>query len=145
MSDPEQSTFRKFRTEFILLIVGFVVAFFPLALAFFSTAPGHNWMSEGDSQSGGSYIWAMLVSLPIGFVIGLVGFIRIIIKLVAPKNAVIKSTAWARVAGISMIVLGGVFAMMWLPMLLSIFGGAMFVVGVAVVVVGFRLLSRKRN
>jgi hypothetical protein len=54
---------------------GCLFAFIPIVFAFLATAPGHNMWSEGDSQSGGTYIWGMLFTLPIGFVGFIVGIV----------------------------------------------------------------------
>ncbi|MEY2915577.1 MAG: hypothetical protein RL454_506 [Actinomycetota bacterium] len=54
---------------------GCLFAFLPIVFAFLATAPGHNMWSEGDSQSGGTYIWGMMFTLPIGFVAFIVGIV----------------------------------------------------------------------
>jgi hypothetical protein len=52
---------------------GVLIVFFPLILAFFSTAPSANMWSEGDSNSGGSALWLMMLTIPLGFIVGIVG------------------------------------------------------------------------
>ena len=54
---------------------GALIAFFPLILAFFSTAPGANMWSEGDSNSGGAALWLMMLTVPLGFIVGIVGLV----------------------------------------------------------------------
>ena len=54
-----------------------LIAFSPIGLAAISTSPGHNLWSEGDSQSGGSAIWAMLVTVPIGLIVGIIGLVQL--------------------------------------------------------------------
>ena len=65
---------------------GCLVMFAPLLPALLATAPGHNPFSEGDSQSGGTYIWGMLLTLPLGFAIGLGGLITLIVGLVRRRK-----------------------------------------------------------
>lgn len=62
----------------ILMVLAVVIAFSPLAMAFLNTAPGHNMWSEGDSQSGGSAIWLMFATIPLGGILGIVGFVMLI-------------------------------------------------------------------
>ena len=66
------------RNGIVVMVIGAVLAFFPILMAILNTAPGHNWMSEGDSQSGGAYIWLMLFTLPIGSTIGIFGLVKLI-------------------------------------------------------------------
>ena len=57
---------------------GALIAFFPMILAWFETAPGANMWSEGDSNSGGAALWLMMLTVPVGFVVGIVGLIMFI-------------------------------------------------------------------
>ena len=52
-------------------IVGVIVSISPLIIARATTPAGDNWMSEGSG--GGSAIWLMMFSVPVGFIIGVVG------------------------------------------------------------------------
>jgi TRAP-type C4-dicarboxylate transport system permease small subunit len=61
------------------MIVGVVIIFSPIALAFLSTAPGANMWSEGDPNSGGAAIWLMFFTIPLGGIIGIIGFIMMIV------------------------------------------------------------------
>jgi len=54
---------------------GALIAFFPMIIAWFETAPGANMWSEGDSNSGGAVLWLMMLTVPIGFFVGLIGLI----------------------------------------------------------------------
>jgi TRAP-type C4-dicarboxylate transport system permease small subunit len=65
----------------ILTLSGLAFMFSPLFIAWATTAPGHNMWSEGDSQSGGSAIWGMLLTLPVGFCIIVTGAVIGIINL----------------------------------------------------------------
>ncbi len=55
-----------------------LIAFSPIGLAALATAPGHNMWSESDSQSGGSVIWLMLLTIPVGLIMGIVGLVMAI-------------------------------------------------------------------
>jgi hypothetical protein len=54
---------------------GALIAFFPMIIAWFETAPGSNMWSEGDPNSGGAVLWLMMLTVPIGFFVGLIGLI----------------------------------------------------------------------
>ena len=60
------------------MIIGAVVAFFPVVIAIANTAPGHNWMSEGDEQSGGTALWFFMFTFPLGGIIGIFGLVKFI-------------------------------------------------------------------
>ncbi len=87
---PEQPNNRPGRatliTGAIIMGCGFLIAFSPLAIAYFSTAPGANMWSESDPNSGGSAIWLMIITLPAGFVVGIIGLIISIIGAVKSKK-----------------------------------------------------------
>ncbi len=52
---------------------GLILAFFPILIAFISTSSGHNMFNESDSSSGGTALWALIVTVPIGLLIALIG------------------------------------------------------------------------
>lgn len=54
---------------------GAFVAFCPMGLAALATAPGYSMWSEGSSQSGGSILWLMLMTVPAGLILGIVGLV----------------------------------------------------------------------
>lgn len=136
----------KIKVGAIIMASGVVVALSPLAMAFFATAPGHNMWSEGDSRSGGSYLWGMLMTLPLGLLIGLVGLVFIIlgtIKPVKPVEEFVPAPKGNRkIAGISLIVLGSLFIIFWIPLAYSIIGGTMIVAGGVIIWLGVRLLRK---
>ena len=68
------------------MVIAALVAFSPIFIAIARTTPGHNWMSEGDSQSGGAAIWLMLFTLPIGAVIGIFGLVKLIRSFLSRKG-----------------------------------------------------------
>jgi hypothetical protein len=65
----------------ITLAGSFLFAFSPLALAYFSTPAGGNMWSEGGN-GGGTAIWLMLFTLPLGFLTGVTGLVLLIVGLV---------------------------------------------------------------
>lgn len=72
-----------------LMGCGTIFAFFPLIFTMVSTAPGSNMWDESDPNSGGAGLWALMVTLPIGFVAGLIGLVMYISgssKLAARRN-----------------------------------------------------------
>lgn len=157
-TNPVRPPMSKTRVGLIWLAAGAVVAFSPLAMAFFATAPGHNMWSEGDSQSGGTYIWGMLITLPLGFIIGVIGLVKIISASTAPKEVTRPATEEEVAAtgtetvteqvsnpnnkglGIVMIVLGAGLSIMWIPVIFSLVGGALFLTGAFVVYRGILLV-----
>lgn len=66
------------RTKFgaILTGSGLAFTFLPLAIAFLSTPPGGNMWSEGGG-GGGAAIWGMILTLPIGATISIIGIVFI--------------------------------------------------------------------
>ena len=54
------------------IAIGVLVIIGPMLAAFGSTSSGANPFSEGDSSSGGSTIWLMFLSIPLGLAILLV-------------------------------------------------------------------------
>jgi uncharacterized membrane protein len=127
-----------------LLAAGIVFAFSPIPLAYFTTAPGHNWMSEGDSQSGGSYMWAMIITLPLGLVTALVGLVTLILAMIQ-QNAESKGASGSRGQGIVLIVAGCIVALPFSPMIFSLIGAVLFIAGGALVYSGIRLLKKDKG
>ena len=152
------------------MVIGALVAFSPLAIAMANTAPGHNWMSEGDSQSGGAAIWLMMFTLPVGAIIGIYGLVKLIQS--ASKSAVksgevvaeveVAETAAAKPAaskgakttlavvlmffGVSSVAQSLTELMMaqYLPAGVVFQGVASLVIGLALVVFGVRLIRAKK-
>ena len=65
-----------------LLPIGVVVAVSPLVIAYFTTAVGHNMWNESDSSSGANAIWLMVITVPMGALIAIVGVVILLAKLV---------------------------------------------------------------
>ena len=59
----------------LLILVALGFTFAPLAIAFLSTPPGGNMFSEGGS-GGGSAIWLMFITIPVGAILALIGVVR---------------------------------------------------------------------
>lgn len=57
-------------------VVALIVMFSPLFLAILNTKPGSNPLSEGDPGSGAAGIWLMMLTIPIAFVIVIVGIAK---------------------------------------------------------------------
>ena len=136
----------KIKVGAIIMASGVVVALSPLAMAFLATTPGHNMWSEGDSQSGGSYLWGMLMTLPLGLLIGLVGLVFIILGTVKPvkqgEEFVPTPKGNRKIPGISLIVLGSLFTIFWIPLAYSVIGGTMILAGGVVIWLGVRLIRK---
>lgn len=64
-----------------LTVLSPLFAFSPLAMAYLATPPGGNMWSEGGN-GGGSAIWLMFMTIPLGFLGLLAGIIVLIIGLV---------------------------------------------------------------
>lgn len=64
------------------MLVGGMVLFSPLFIAWIETEPGANMWSESDPNSGGSALWLFIVTLPMGLLIGTVGLVITIIGAV---------------------------------------------------------------
>lgn len=56
-----------------LMGCGTIFAIFPLFVAMFTTAAGSNMWNESDPNSGGAGLWALIVTVPIGFFVVLIG------------------------------------------------------------------------
>lgn len=66
-------------------LIGFpLIAFSPLALAYLTTPAGGNMWSEGGS-GGGSAIWLMILTLPLGGIGLLVSLILLIVGLATKR------------------------------------------------------------
>ncbi|MEY3407470.1 MAG: hypothetical protein RL038_531 [Actinomycetota bacterium] len=59
----------------VTLLVGLLIAVFPIILAAISTAPGSSIYNEGDPSSGAAALWLLLVSVPVGGLIAVVGLV----------------------------------------------------------------------
>ena len=69
----------------LFVCLGFGFTFGPLLISFITT-PGENMLSEGGG-GGGSAIWGMISTLPIGSVIALIGVIRLFSGVISASNA----------------------------------------------------------
>ncbi|CAB4929509.1 unannotated protein [freshwater metagenome] len=69
----------------IISAAGILVMIAPVLIAVATTPPGHNMFSEGDSQSGGSAIWLVLLTFPLGGAAALTGAIIGIIRRSRPS------------------------------------------------------------
>ena len=68
-----------------LVRIGFLVAFSPVIAAFvFSLFNGGNMFDE--SSGGGAYLWFLMASLPIGFVMIVTGLILLVVNKLKPKD-----------------------------------------------------------
>ena len=64
--------------------IGFLVALSPIIAAFlFSLINGGSMFNE---SSGGAYLWFLMASLPIGFVMIVIGLILLVVNKVKPKD-----------------------------------------------------------
>ena len=72
----------KLQAGLITMVVGGLVMFSPLFIAWIETAPGANMWSESDPNSGGAALWLFIFTLPLGLLIGLVGLILTIVGAV---------------------------------------------------------------
>ena len=65
--------------SFITVCVGLLVAVSPIIAAFlFSLFNGGSMFDEGSG--GGGYLWFLMASLPIGFVLIVIGLIAMVVK-----------------------------------------------------------------
>ena len=68
-----------------LVPIGFLVAFSPVIAAFvFSLFNGGSMFNE--SSGGGAYLWFLMASLPIGFVMIVIGLILFVVNKLKPKD-----------------------------------------------------------
>ena len=68
-----------------LIRAGLVIAFLPIALAFLTSLITGTSMFDEGSGSGG-YLWLLMGSVPIGFLLVLIGAIVALFKRLKPKN-----------------------------------------------------------
>lgn len=153
----------------IIMLIGAGVAFSPLAIAIANTTPGHNWMSEGDSQSGGAAIWLMMFTLPVGAIIGIYGLVKLIQSsnqsskvatapdvaddLADPTIYKKQPTNGARTLGAVLAMAGGaffgsqglllLFMMQW-ETSMAIQGIIYVALGAALAIFGYRLIKGKK-
>lgn len=65
--------------RFPLIPAGLIFAFSPLAIAFVTSI--FQGVSTWDEGSGtGGYIWFMMLTLPVGFVLVVIGLVRLIVR-----------------------------------------------------------------
>ena len=57
------------------LIAGVLIGLSPIAIAFFSSLGGNMY----DETGGGAALWLLFMTLPLGFLIGIVGLILLIV------------------------------------------------------------------
>jgi hypothetical protein len=68
-----------------LVRIGFLVALSPVIAAFvFSLINGGSMFDE--SSGGGAYLWFLMASLPIGFVMIVTGLILLVVNKLKPKD-----------------------------------------------------------
>jgi hypothetical protein len=68
-----------------LVRIGFLVAFSPVIAAFvFSLFNGGSMFDEGSG--GGGYLWFLMATLPIGFIIIVIGLILLVVNKLKPKD-----------------------------------------------------------
>ena len=68
-----------------LIRAGLVIAFLPIALAFVTSLINGTSIFDEGSGSGG-YLWLLVGTLPIGFLLVVIGAIVALFKHVKPKN-----------------------------------------------------------
>ena len=72
-----------------LVRIGFLVALSPIIAAFlFSLINGGSMFDE--SSGGGAYLWFLMASLPIGFVMIVIGLISMAFRRFKPKDGTKK-------------------------------------------------------
>lgn len=57
------------------MLAGVVIAFSPIAIAFFSTLGGNMY----DETGGGAALWLLFMTIPLGFITGIVGLVLLIV------------------------------------------------------------------
>ena len=68
-----------------LVRIGLLVAFSPVMAAFvFSLFNGGNMFDEGSG--GGGYLWFLMATLPLGFVMIFIGLILLLVNKLKPKD-----------------------------------------------------------
>jgi TRAP-type C4-dicarboxylate transport system permease small subunit len=72
-----------------LVRIGFLVALSPIIAAFlYSLINGGSMFNE--SSGGGAYLWFLMASLPIGFVMIVTGLILFVVNKLKPKDGTKK-------------------------------------------------------
>ena len=69
----------------ILICAGLVIAFLPIAIAFVTSLINGTSMFDEGSGSG-AYLWLLMGTLPIGFLLVVIGAIVALFKHLKPKN-----------------------------------------------------------
>jgi uncharacterized membrane protein len=69
----------------ILICAGLVIAFFPIAIAFVTSLINNVSMFDEGSGSGG-YLWLLMGTVPIGFLLIVIGAIVALFKRLKPKG-----------------------------------------------------------
>lgn len=65
--------------------IGLLVAFSPVMAAFvFSLFNGGNMFDE--SSGGGTYLWFLMLTLPLGFLMIFIGLILLVVNKLKPKD-----------------------------------------------------------
>ena len=68
-----------------LIRAGLVIAFLPIAIAFITSLIGNVSMFDEGSGSGG-YLWLLMITVPIGLLLVVIGAIVALFKRLKPKN-----------------------------------------------------------
>lgn len=69
----------------ILIRAGLVIAFLPIALAFItSLLNGTSIFDEGSGS--GAYLWLLMLSVPIGLLLVVIGLLLALFKRLKPKD-----------------------------------------------------------
>jgi cytochrome bd-type quinol oxidase subunit 1 len=68
-----------------LIRIGLVIAFLPIALAFITSLISRTSMFDEGSGSG-TYLWLLIISVPIGLLLILIGLIVTLLKRGKPKS-----------------------------------------------------------
>ena len=71
--------------RFIGMRIGLIIAFLPIALAFITSLINGTSMFDEGSGSGG-YLWLLIVTVPIGLLLVVIGAILALFKRLKPKN-----------------------------------------------------------
>ena len=74
-----------FVKKIALIRAGLVIAFLPIALAFVTSLINGTSMFDEGSGSGG-YLWLLMGSVPIGFLLVVIGAIVALFKRLKPKD-----------------------------------------------------------
>ena len=74
-----------FVKKIALIRAGLVIAFFPISLAFVTSLINGTSMFDEGSGSGG-YLWLLMGTVPIGFLLVVIGAIVALFKHFKPKN-----------------------------------------------------------